>query len=238
MAKYGFTDFRALDSSIDETFPGMKTDKARYFFAIDTDTVSRYGYGSPEDAVVPEQPDPGEGKDGQDGRDGSPTAAEEAVFLGKNAGRQVGGRQVPKGGCAAEADKEIRKGGVQGIDIVTTANERQDAYQRSLDDDRVKKVFGEWSACMKASGFGYRTPLEANNDRRWEGEGPASRSEITVARTDVACKQKTNTVGIWWAVLSAYEKRYIDEHAEHLTDVRTTTGAVMRNSARLVARGQ
>ncbi|WP_189174036.1 hypothetical protein [Streptomyces lasiicapitis] len=237
MAKFGFADFRALDSAVDQSYPGMKADKAHYFFIIDVDRAARFGYGSARDGEREETPE--EGVDGAGGEtDDSPTAAENAVFQGKNAGTRIGGVVVPKGGCAAEGAKALRAGGgVEGVEIVTVANERNDAYQRALEDDRVRKVFAKWSTCMKKSGYRYATPLEPGKDRRWREEIP-SRAQITVAKADVACKQRTNTVGVWWAVVAAYEKKYIDEHAEHLADVKKTIDATMRNSARLVARGQ
>jgi hypothetical protein len=58
-----------------------------------------------------------------------------------------------------------------------------------------------------------------------------------MAASDVACKQKTNLVGVWVAVESAIQKSLIEKNQEALTQVRSTARATLERSAEIVAEG-
>ncbi|TQE19046.1 hypothetical protein Sipo8835_39870 [Streptomyces ipomoeae] len=229
MSRFGF-DFRALDVVLDaEKVPDLRPDKTRYYFLVDANTAAASGYRVPDRAGFG-------GKDDGDGEDTTPTAAERAVLVGSNAGKQVDGEQVPKGGCQGEANRETL--GEDGTDtFLRLPNERVALRSRVDADERVKDVFGKWSACMKKSGHDYDDPMQANDDDRWKTPAPAGRTEIRVAEADVACKQQANVVGVWWAVQAAYEKQYIEKNAERMADVKRTVDAILRNSGRLAGNG-
>ena len=65
---------------------------------------------------------------------------------------------------------------------------------------------------MAASGYGYADVWAANNDIRWESETP-SQVEIDTATTDVTCRQRTELVGTWLAVETAYQRQAVTERA-------------------------
>ena len=87
---------------------------------------------------------------------------------------------------------------------------------------------------MKASGFDYRTPADANNDDRFSSE-EATPAEIAVASADVKCKKQTNLVGIRMAVTSAYQRVAIQAHAQGLNALKSGLQRQIDNAAALLA---
>ncbi|WP_433455201.1 hypothetical protein ACQPXS_44840 [Streptomyces sp. CA-142005] len=143
------------------------------------------------------------------------------------------GRPVPRGGCLGEAERLLGAGASQGpgtdTDGIVTSI-KADGFERSMSDPRVTKVFSAWSACMNARGFRMTTPMDEVPSSN--GATP-SRSEIAQARADVACKARTNLVGVWFAVESAYEQAAIAEHRAELDRVAKARDATVRAIDRL-----
>lgn len=229
MTRFGF-DYKALDSTVDPAqAPPLQPTKAAYYGIIDADRAARFGYQSPDVAPGRNKREPG---------GAVATEAEQAVYSGKAANTKVGGATVPQGGCAQESGVAVQTGAVAGVNILTTGNERIDAHQRALADERMKKVLVDWSACMKRAGYAYATPKQAVDDTKWQHPGARGADEFATAKADVACKQKTNVVGTWWALTEAYEKRYVENNAEHLADVKKSIDVILRNSARIIEKGE
>ncbi|HEY9440216.1 MAG TPA: hypothetical protein VIS29_16545, partial [Streptomyces sp.] len=135
----------------------------------------------------------------------------------------VGGKAVPDGGCAGQGERTVHIGALdavqRGYDLVTRL--RRQMFERSRSDPRVAAVNRKWSACMRDKGLGYRDPDAAIDDDQWdlESAGP-SRAEIVVATSDIACKLRTNLLGVNFAVEAEYENTVIREHARELRAVR------------------
>ncbi|WP_331447672.1 hypothetical protein [Streptomyces xanthochromogenes] len=221
MTQYGI-DWHGSDV-IDPAPVGQKLDTL--FLIIDENRAAQYGYHSPDD----------HSEDGKKTGTGSdPTPVEKSVFTGTYKGPDINGHSVPKGGCNAVVEAELSKGGAAGVGVFDAANVMLGPYQQSKADSRVEDAFSAWSTCMKGKGYAYGTPNDAVNDPAWRSPQP-SPTELATARADVACKQQTNVVGIWWAVLTAYENQYIDQHAEELTKVKRQVDATLRNSATILA---
>ncbi|MFF7369760.1 hypothetical protein [Streptomyces tricolor] len=143
------------------------------------------------------------------------------------------GRPVPRGGCLGEAARLLGAASPQGPGTDPegiVARIKADSFERSMADPRVRKVFSAWSACMRSRGFEMSTPMDevpsANAER-------PSREEIAQARADVACKERTNLVGVWFAVESAYQKAAIEEHGTELEKVMTAREKTVRALDRL-----
>ncbi|MET9292476.1 hypothetical protein [Streptomyces sp. NPDC003077] len=228
MAQFGFGAYSLVEGGddpayIEEVYPK----RSRLFGVVDEDEAATRGYQPP--------PTTGSGKTKTGLKD--PSAAEQAVFDGTNAGKVVGGKKVPAGGCVKQADDALFAGG-NSKDDVLSRNEFVPLEEKVRADERLRDAFGKWSACMKESGYSYEKPMDAGNDKKWGRGGTPSAAETATARADVACKKKTNVVGVWWAVKAAYEKQKIDAEAEHFASVRRTREAVIRNTARIVAHGR
>ncbi|MGW5780447.1 hypothetical protein [Streptomyces sp. NPDC003863] len=151
------------------------------------------------------------------------TGSERMVLLGTAnptektgaGGQDFHGRKVPQGGCVGEAQRRLGNYG----DAQVANDVNLDSFGRSLQDGRVRAVFAKWSRCMEKKGYHYKTPIEASDDKRWQGER-ASAEEKKVATVDAECKIENNVAGIWYAVDVAYQKQAIEAHAEELDQVR------------------
>jgi hypothetical protein len=93
-------------------------------------------------------------------------------------------------------------------------------------DSRVVAVVAKWSECMSEAGYQYQHPIEPLVDPRWQrpvssetsARPPATPEEVAAATADVRCKVSTNLVGVAVAVQSAYDRRYIEAHADELSE--------------------
>ncbi|MGH3887347.1 MAG: hypothetical protein ACRDSZ_12405 [Pseudonocardiaceae bacterium] len=118
-----------------------------------------------------------------------------------------------QGGCRAEARDHLRKN-IPDLDQSGLYDFSAEAFRASLEDPEVVKVFGNWSACMKAEGFHYSNPLEPFGDAAWAKSRRPSAQEIVVAEADVRCKQETDLVSVWSGVEERIQLDVIRSHRE------------------------
>ncbi|MFE5591744.1 hypothetical protein [Streptomyces sp. NPDC056549] len=144
-------------------------------------------------------------------------------------GQDVKGRTVPEGGCIGEAQEKL--GHYGDSEVANDVN--LDSFGKSLQDRRVLEAFAKWSRCMAESGYRYRTPIEASDDKRWMTE-TVSPEERTVATADARCKIRNNVTGVWYAVDVAYQKQAIEAHAEELGQVRKDIEGQLRTAAEVL----
>lgn len=123
-------------------------------------------------------------------------------------GHLVAGRALPADGCAGQARRELTARVPQGADLTLPDRLARDSFERSRQDPRVAAAIQRWAACMREQGYRYATPFEAAADRRFRG--PLSGAETATATADVACKARTNLVGIWFSAESGYQRALID----------------------------
>jgi hypothetical protein len=156
------------------------------------------------------------------------------VVEGKGPGT-YNGRQIPQGGCSAEA---ARKLGGDKVDVVKISVQQlqSESYGRMMHDSRVTAVNRRWSGCMKEQGFDYADPKTANDDRRWTSEA-ISRVEIDTAVADANCKSANNLVGVMLSVETAYQKRLIDLNVTGLNELKKLYEAQLANAATVIAGG-
>lgn len=142
------------------------------------------------------------------------SADESDVLHGTNSSGAVtsyAGMSVPSRGCMGQADSQVSSGS-----IVPTAVSDLDieSYEQSQADPRVITAQSQWSKCMAAQGYAYKTSLEALGNPP-EGSGQvASSAEIAVAVADYTCATQVNLVGVWSAVETAYQRQQIDANAQ------------------------
>jgi hypothetical protein len=105
------------------------------------------------------------------------------------------------------------RGSIGGVPLARRlANE---SYEHAMHDPRVKKASRRWAACMRAAGYRYRFPLEANENPAWtelDLRNRPTEDEITTATADADCRVRVNLVGIMYAVERAYQQRALDRH--------------------------
>ncbi|MEV3971246.1 hypothetical protein AB0K68_24345 [Streptomyces sp. NPDC050698] len=145
------------------------------------------------------------------------------------------GRRLPAGGCQGEATKAL-SGDPQKLgnrELVSAIN--IGSYRDSQRDPRVVAVFRAWSQCMKRQNYTYADPTRApGKDPEFSGK-TAGRAELALASTDVACKRKTNVIGVWSSVDAAYQRRAMAEKQRELAAVKKDMRTQLANTDRVLA---
>jgi hypothetical protein len=221
MAGYGFEytppDFSGPESSL------SPTNMSRRYGVVDLSSVGTYGYHKPQ-AKKPKKPA------------ASRPMSESArlVFLGDSPGsgfehksRVYRGRNVPKGGCSGEAQRNLGA----GLDERLAEDINDASYQQSLANPTVLASFTKWSACMKQSGYSLTTPAQAPGFTLQEAPTAA---EIQQAKADVTCKTRTNVVGVWFTVESAIQQGLIARNEEALSDLKVAEQSTLKKAGQVL----
>jgi hypothetical protein len=140
---------------------------------------------------------------------------------------EFAGKPVPEGGCQkVRSDASFGLGVEIGPTLGSVTPEN---------DPRLVAAEAAWSTCMKEKGFDYPSPAEASHQDKWSKgpDQPVSEEERATARADTQCKLATNLVGIFKAVAVAYEKRWIEDNAPLLAEVRNRRDELLRRAAAL-----
>jgi hypothetical protein len=205
----------------------------RLYGVSDLATAQRYGYHLPSTSTR---------AGGGPRADRSLSAPERLVLSGDTTGAGASandspdsyrGKPIPAGGCAAQARQLTI--GVDDVDPTRVADAiTVGMWEKSKTDPRVVAVIKLWSECMKRSGYTYASPLDAGGDRpEWLRAATPSAAEIRTAVADVTCKQRTNLIGTWFTIESAYENGAIHLHIEQLTQIRNQWAAAAARAAQL-----
>ena len=198
LARRCLNDFGQAWSPPDPPPLPASTGSSRYGL-VDRDRAARSGYHPVDDA--PRQP--------EDRPEATPEAM--MIYTGKGT-TSIGGKRIPEGGCLGQARRELERGVPAAIPAAELIRLDQETFEQAQRDDRVRQAMTNWRSCMAASGYGYADVWAANNDIRWESETP-SQVEIDTATTDVTCRQRTELVGTWLAVETAYQRQAVTERA-------------------------
>jgi hypothetical protein len=207
MRRFGFRYHRELPKP-----PHGSTDLGRRYGLTDLALAARNGYRltAPKAPKRPEL-----------------SAVEDAVLLGGGA-PAVGAVTVPRGGCLDEANRRLDAKAPPGADIQLGQRMMFDSFTRSQQDSRVKQAFTTWNRCMAESGYHYPSPLAPFGDRTLQQD---AKRGVQVATADVRCKQRSNVVGIWFTVESAYQQRMIEQNGTALRRTRQAIDARLRTAA-------
>lgn len=224
MAKFGF-----VYPSPGETGPGaaqlaaaLEVGGSRLWGVSDPVAAREYGYDLPG-GLTGSAP----------GKKAVLPAAELAVLNGPASPGGQGGQQIPRGGCIGQTSRELATAGIGYQGSVLVPQIAEESFVKTLSDPRTLAVFAKWSACMRAHGYVYSSPLAALADPRWNLNAPPTSAEIQTAVTDVACKFKTNLLGVTFAVQSDYENAMIERNAQELAQVKAVVAAEAASLAKL-----
>ncbi|MFI6522906.1 hypothetical protein ACIBF1_45640 [Spirillospora sp. NPDC050679] len=160
---------------------------------------------------------------------------------GSGTAQAVRGQRIPAHGCMGEARRTL--GGEEAVktafgDPELVTGIVLESYFRTTTEPRVKAVFGKWSACMKARGFDYASPVDAAKDPRWNVERPPDATEIQTAKADVACNRQHNVSGVFYAVQQAFQKASIEKNAQALQKIKADREAALAKTGQIIAAGQ
>ncbi|MCM0676613.1 hypothetical protein NCC78_18250 [Micromonospora phytophila] len=238
MRRFGFTfDAQAVEADLRDQVKdvGLHGNLRRYGVTDDA-VATRYGYHL---ASTVEAPAAATGEARSDHGLGQLTAAKEAVLFGTTADgkalAQVGGQQVPRGGCLGEARTRIADAGQLGESAVVSRISAE-SFQRSLNDPAVTAAIGRWSACMKAQGHSYPSPLEVAATFDLENPTVAAK-EVATARADVACKRQVDLVTVWTRFEETYQKSQIEKHAQELQRLKADRAEQLKRVSAVVTGG-
>lgn len=137
------------------------------------------------------------------------------------------GVQVPKGGCVGSINTKL---GAR-LDTSPPARLAYDSLSMSQAKPAVQAALHAWSGCMKSKGYTVDTPFNAAALASSSSEPSPSSQEIAVAVADVACKQKTDLVKIWFTAESAIQNQQIEKNQLTLTHLRHQIDAAVKAAA-------
>jgi hypothetical protein len=117
--------------------------------------------------------------------------------------------------CRAEGHRQLE----QAVEpIEPDSRELQlSARLSTMQDPRMETVIAQWSECMRASGYAYETPLDAEHDPAWaerKPEEPPSTQETNVAVADANCRASVNLTETYDSVQAEYQQQLITEYGE------------------------
>ncbi|MFJ9818412.1 hypothetical protein ACIRU3_24735 [Streptomyces sp. NPDC101151] len=192
--------------------------------------AARFGYHPNSDAgPPPPQPDlPTDALPVFYGKRGSVTGARDKVMYK--------GKEVPADGCFGQSVRKLSKGYDDPAGAAVASRIATGSYEKSLTDPKVKDGFRKWSACMRNSGFQYKSPMEPLNNPAFQG-ATVSGKEKKTATADVRCKGKTELLGIWFTAESSIQQADIKKDAEALEKLRTAHRKKAEAARRIVAEG-
>lgn len=137
--------------------------------------------------------------------------------------------------CAQQSKQQVGGGDkTYGELAQSLAN---DAFLRSKQEPEVTTVFGQWSACMKESGYNYKQPLDASDDQRFGGRD-VTQLEIDTALADLKCRDRTKVAWIWYQAETRLQKDSGEKNAQALRSARTDLDAAVKHAAAVLAGGQ
>jgi hypothetical protein len=186
--------------------PARDAAKPRRHGLVDAGEAATYGYRDP--AVFAARPAPPARR---------PPPDVVSVITGTRTG-VVGGRAVPPGGCAGEADRAIAPDAKPGQEPVSFGLSGR-GFEITGTTPPVTAAAAKWSRCMAEAGFRYGNPDAAVHDPAF-GAGRASAHEIAVATEDVRCKERAQWVRTWVAVERAVQDVLIRQHTDDLARER------------------
>ncbi|MFD5080675.1 hypothetical protein [Streptomyces sp. NPDC058371] len=198
MRKYGLTyGAKGFDSPA-KYIPGTN----RRYGVLNPDVVSKYGYHFPEQAPAVSVPELSE---------------KEILTLNGQPGgsAEVKGVRVPQGGCLGQAKGALRGEYSYEKGAGVARSIASNSFEDSLTSPNVVAATSAWAKCMKRGGFSYSTPMQALGAPENSGNRITKR-EISVAKTDVACKLKTDLVKVWSNQEADIQRSMIKNHRKEL----------------------
>ncbi|CCH32708.1 hypothetical protein ABZ816_30455 [Actinosynnema sp. NPDC047251] len=145
----------------------------------------------------------------------------------------LAGQAVPEGGCAGDADRVLDRDLPAGADPQLGQRLQFESFEAGRQDSRVRAAVAAWSACMAEAGHHYADPLAVAGDPAFIGD--VTPTQLATAATDIDCKVRTNLVGVWFTVESAYQRARIEKDPDAFAKAKDANAARLR-AARHVPR--
>jgi hypothetical protein len=88
---------------------------------------------------------------------------------------------------------------------------------------------------MAAHGYGFRTPLEAQQ-HGWPSK--PTLGEVSTAIADVSCKARTNLPNTWLTVEAAYQQALIAQNLSALSELQKNFGTLLQRAEAILGGAQ
>ncbi|MGW0565589.1 hypothetical protein ACWDZ4_34635 [Streptomyces sp. NPDC003016] len=108
-----------------------------------------------------------------------------------------------------------------------------EAYKEAAKDPKVTAVFAKWSSCMKAKGYSYEKPMDANEDSRFSDPHEVTELEIATATADVACRDRYGVEKVWFDTEVPLQQQAIKANQTALDGVRADNKAAAAKASGL-----
>ncbi|MGP3976527.1 hypothetical protein ACTWQF_21460 [Streptomyces sp. 8N114] len=194
----------------------------RRYGVVEPDAARVFGYHDPQD-----RPSVARRNAKLDDLEGQLSSKEQQAAYGDKS-------KPGPGGCLKKARTRMMKGAPE-IKISLFNEHIKQTFDASQRDEKVKRGFRSWSACMKDAGFRYQDPLAAVTDKRWGSDKP-SRKEIRAAQADVRCKEKTDLAAIWMAAEKRIQNDTIRSHTKEFRALKATKDIQLKAARRILGR--
>lgn len=235
MRGFGFTGFEAL--SVPQQDPRDSFTADRYGIE-DAAQAAQFGYHPAPalKAFAQGAPEPDLSADEELVMTGLPAGQSDTADLKAAAApRSFKGKTVPEGGCIGQSTRQLTGGSDELYpDLPQDINGQ--SYRKAKEAPRVREAFAAWSQCMKSKGFTYSDPMQANDDPKFSNSGTATGAEIATATSDVACKNSSRLVDIWFQAEVDIQKSLIEGHRTELTPMKNTKQNALAKASAVLAK--
>ncbi|MEU9128056.1 hypothetical protein AB0D08_08085 [Kitasatospora sp. NPDC048540] len=194
-------------------------------------------FGDP--AAEPPDDDAGAYPAGPFGYLGAEVAAAQGFHSRPRPAPAAGGPEQHGTEAERAAAEECSKKSVQQLGVPATAGTRllgelYDASMRAAAADaRVAAATAAWRACMGRAGFPVTDPQALVT--RYQAVPPGGPDELPTARADAECTAGSNLAGIYFAVLTGYQRQQVEQHGAELESVKQSVRAEARKVADVIA---
>jgi hypothetical protein len=147
---------------------------------------------------------------------------------------ELNGRRVPKGGCSADAQRELLGRRSLRTHAAVVSDIDTASFARSQKVPAVVEALKEWSTCMRGKGYSYATPLESISAVDL-GKPVGDKGQKRLAIADVACKNEVGLVKIWSAAEVKIQDKMISASRQALQQQKRDNATTLRNARSLVA---
>ncbi|SHH36611.1 hypothetical protein SAMN05444521_0262 [Streptomyces sp. 3214.6] len=133
--------------------------------------------------------------------------------------------------CWDKADKQVPPlAGSQGWKL--TQDLFGQSFQQAAADSRVGAARERWSSCMSDAGHPAGDPEKLANG--FLKAKKATAKEIAAATADESCTRSSNLAGVYFAVLTGYQRQLISANTEVLTGYKKQVQAQVDRAAHLL----
>ncbi|AUY52487.1 hypothetical protein [Streptomyces sp. CB01881] len=162
--------------------------------------------------------------------DAAEKAAHDAAVEAAVAGGTRGAAAVAESDCGQKSKQQIgdAQSGFQLAEQLAN-----DAFTKAKQEPEVVAAFAQWSACMKESGYKYREPLDAVDDRKFSRD--VTKAEIDTALADLNCRSRSNVALVWYQAEVRLQKDAAERNAQALHTARTRLDATLKNVSVVLA---